>query len=221
MKSNIYDVNVFDYYKCGHSVVFKIKITDINRKESWYISKSYKEFVQVDDFFRLRYPSIPELPYEGWWWQHNDQFYKYQLEELQAYMDSILKSDPGIENMVLKYFLDLHLIIGDNIENEIVGYEVSDTNILEYMKTNLLDLSHPIERTLSPMEQRARESAYKCYFEENAILSISVDCNKQISGFLSRMRISLPNTITKDLTNIQLKSKIDELTNEASTDTGK
>lgn len=61
MKSNIYDVNVFDYYKCGHSVVFKIKITDINRKESWYISKSYKEFVQVDDFFRLRYPSIPEV----------------------------------------------------------------------------------------------------------------------------------------------------------------
>lgn len=76
----------------------------------------------------------------------------------------MLENDYNIENMVLVYFLDLNLVVSEAVTVAAnTSIEELDVDVLDYFKAKLLNIANANERSLAPMERKAREKQYHSF----------------------------------------------------------
>ncbi|TRY50208.1 PX domain containing protein [Cryptosporidium tyzzeri] len=200
MDTERFKIEMLDYYNSSQGMVYRINIYNKKNNESWDIERSFKDFEQVDQLFQYRYPNIPKLPSRGWWWQKNKEFYENRFHNLKEYLYSVLESDFSIENMVLAYFLDLNLVVSDAGTAANTSIEELDVDVLEYFKAKLLNIANANERSLAPMERKAREKQYHSFLGNTQYFSEFYDV-EMISNNLRLHQSSLSPDENKSLPN--------------------
>ncbi|KAJ1615030.1 hypothetical protein OIY81_39 [Cryptosporidium canis] len=151
METERFRIEMLDYYSGSGGVVYRINIYNKKSSESWDIERSYSDFEQVDHLLQYRYPGIPK---------RNKEFYESRFQDLRKYLYAALESDYHMENMVLAYFLDLNLVVSESGTVAETNIEKFDVDVLESFKDRLLNVANSKERSLAPMERKAREKQY-------------------------------------------------------------
>ena len=76
--------------------------------DSWLIRRRYREFRELHDHLKLKYPDIlPQIPGKRLWGNSDPDFVKERQEGLQRYMDNLLDMEPECSTKFFRLFLEI------------------------------------------------------------------------------------------------------------------
>jgi len=86
---------------------YHMKVTS-NDGTSWLVRRRYREFRELHDHLKLKYPDrIPSMPGKKLWGNEDPSFVKQRQDQLQVYMDGILSLEPDCRTRVVQRFLEI------------------------------------------------------------------------------------------------------------------
>lgn len=75
---------------------------------SWLVRRRYREFRELHDHLKLKYPDrIPSVPGKKLWGNQDPEFVKERQDQLQVYMEGVLSVEPDCRTRVLQRFLEI------------------------------------------------------------------------------------------------------------------
>ena len=75
---------------------------------SWLVRRRYREFRELHDHLKLKYPDrIPSVPGKKMWGNQDPDFVCQRQDQLQKYMDGILDLEQDCKTRVLQRFLEI------------------------------------------------------------------------------------------------------------------
>jgi len=135
----------------GHTT-YTIKVLS-PEGESWTICKRYREINELHEELRLRHESLPRMPAKRLWGNQDPSFIALRQQQLQDYLEGVLRIDPHLNTPALKAFLGNPTPQGER--NQQRQYQ----QILDKMQGKLLNLSMP-PATLDDSEISQRMTKY-------------------------------------------------------------
>ena len=114
-----YRVNFIAHLIQGEFTEYHIKVTS-SEGDSWLIRRRYREFRELHDHLKLKYPdSLPsvslnpllslyiQIPGKRLWGNQDPDFVKERQDGLQRYMDSLLDIEPECSTKFFRLFLEI------------------------------------------------------------------------------------------------------------------
>ena len=98
---------------------YHMKVTSSDNT-SWLVRRRYREFRELHDHLKLKYPDrIPSMPGKKVWGNQDPEFVRQRQDQLQYYMNQVLALEPDCRTRVLQRFLEIKKLSGGSpvIEN--------------------------------------------------------------------------------------------------------
>ena len=91
---------------------YHMKVTSSDNT-SWLVRRRYREFRELHDHLKLKYPDrIPSMPGKKLWGNQDPEFVRQRQDQLQYYMNGVLSLEPDCRTRVLQRFLEIKKISG-------------------------------------------------------------------------------------------------------------
>ncbi len=159
---------------------YHMKVVDTASGSSWLVRRRYREFRDLHDQLKLKYPSeLPSIPGKKMWGNQDPEFVRQRQDQLQTYMLGVLHLEPDCRTRVLQKFLEIKKSAPETV-SEVVSRTVSSQpsvstattpplvraqkqqelgQILSQLEKNIFDLS-VAPTLLDPTEYAARKTKY-------------------------------------------------------------
>eukprot|EP00386_Alphamonas_edax_P005466 GDKI01017621.1.p1 GENE.GDKI01017621.1~~GDKI01017621.1.p1 ORF type:complete len:268 (-),score=88.41 GDKI01017621.1:265-1008(-) len=145
-------------FKDGH-VEYQVKVTDPDN-ESWFIQKRYREFRELHDVLKLKYPQqLTSFPPKKFWGNNEPAFVQQRQQALQAYMTQVVDIEPNCETKSIRTFLSI------TPKPEVPVAAPSAEGFIERVNQQLIDLSQS-PQPLDPGEVDVRLKKYGLVVQE-------------------------------------------------------
>ena len=91
---------------------YHMKVTSSDNT-SWLVRRRYREFRELHDHLKLKYPDrIPSMPGKKLWGNQDPEFVRQRQDQLQYYMNQVLVLEPDCRTRVLQRFLEIKKLSG-------------------------------------------------------------------------------------------------------------
>jgi hypothetical protein len=108
MSQSTYSVQFVGYVIQDEFTEYHLKVTCSADNSSWLVRRRYREFRELHDHLKLKYPDrIPSVPGKKLWGNQDPDFVRQRQDQLQVYMNGILSLEPDCRTRVLQRFLEI------------------------------------------------------------------------------------------------------------------
>lgn len=102
-----YSVQFVGYVIQDEFTEYHMKVTSSDNA-SWLVRRRYREFRDLHDHLKLKYPDrVPAVPGKKLWGNQDPDFVRQRQDQLQVYMNGILALEPDCRTRVLQRFLEI------------------------------------------------------------------------------------------------------------------
>ena len=102
-----YSVQFVGYVIQDEFTEYHMKVTSSDNV-SWLVRRRYREFRELHDHLKLKYPDrIPSVPGKKLWGNQDPEFVRQRQDQLQSYMNSVLSLEADCRTRVLQRFLEI------------------------------------------------------------------------------------------------------------------
>ena len=102
-----YSVQFVGYVIQDEFTEYHMKVSS-SEGTSWLVRRRYREFRELHDHLKLKYPErIPACPGKKLWGNQDPDFVRQRQDQLQVYMNGILALEPDCRTRVLQRFLEV------------------------------------------------------------------------------------------------------------------
>ena len=112
MSATTYSVQFVGHVIQDEFTEYHMKVTSSDNT-SWLVRRRYREFRELHDHLKLKYPDrIPSMPGKKLWGNQDPEFVRQRQDQLQYYMNGVLSLEPDCRTRVLQRFLEIKKISG-------------------------------------------------------------------------------------------------------------
>ena len=102
-----YSVQFVGYVIQDEFTEYHLKVSSSDNA-SWLVRRRYREFRELHDHLKLKYPDrIPSVPGKKLWGNQDPAFVRQRQDQLQVYMNGVLSLEPDCRTRVLQRFLEI------------------------------------------------------------------------------------------------------------------
>jgi hypothetical protein len=102
-----YSVQFVGYVIQDEFTEYHMKVTSSDNT-SWLVRRRYREFRDLHDHLKLKYPErMPSVPGKKLWGNQDPDFVRQRQDQLQVYMNGVLAIEPDCRTRVLQRFLEI------------------------------------------------------------------------------------------------------------------
>jgi len=112
MSMTTYSVQFVGHVIQDEFTEYHMKVTSSDNT-SWLVRRRYREFRELHDHLKLKYPDrIPSMPGKKLWGNQDPEFVRQRQDQLQYYMNGVLSLEPDCRTRVLQRFLEIKKLSG-------------------------------------------------------------------------------------------------------------
>lgn len=105
---SLYSVQFVGHVIQDEFTEYHMKVVSSPDGNSWLVRRRYREFRELHDHLKLKYPDrIPPVPGKKLWGNQDPNFVRDRETQLQVYMDGVLAVEPDCRTRVLQRFLEI------------------------------------------------------------------------------------------------------------------
>lgn len=122
-----YSVQFVGYVIQDEFTEYHMKVTGSDNV-SWLVRRRYKEFRELHDHLKLKYPDrMPAIPGKKLWGNQDPEFVRQRQDQLQVYMNGVLALEPDCRTRVLQRFLEIKKVTSDG--SPVLGQSVQPLSV--------------------------------------------------------------------------------------------
>jgi hypothetical protein len=107
LEMTTYSVQFVGYVIQDEFTEYHLKVSSSDNA-SWLVRRRYREFRELHDHLKLKYPDrIPSVPGKKLWGNQDPTFVRQRQDQLQIYMNGVLSLEPDCRTRVLQRFLEI------------------------------------------------------------------------------------------------------------------